>query len=215
VPSADTCMMMRFFPLESVSEHCTTRLVKNNCLSRMKSRLGADDESSQLLSESEYCQGGAKMVLVITTICAVVLLSLLLAKRMRDRRELERYSMTPEALHALMASNRDTLVIDVREPLDLLGDSVIIPGAQWFAPEEVRSNPSLLPKERDLIVYCTCPSDKTSRMILQRALALGFLRIKFLRGGLDGWRSKGFPVEPYTKSFHLNSGGTNYLEAAH
>jgi len=26
-------------------------------------------------------------------------------------------------------------VIDVRQPLDLLGDSVIIPGARWLAPE--------------------------------------------------------------------------------
>jgi hypothetical protein len=27
------------------------------------------------------------------------------------------------------------LVIDVRQPLDLLGDSAIIPGARWLAPE--------------------------------------------------------------------------------
>jgi rhodanese-related sulfurtransferase len=154
------------------------------------------------------------MVLAITTICAAVLLAVVVAKRMRDRREMERHTITPEALHLLMASNQEVLVIDVRQPLDLLGDSVIIPGAQWFAPEEVRAHPSLLPKERDLIVYCTCPSDKTSRTILHRALAAGFLRIRFLKGGLDGWRSKGYLVEPYTKPFHLNSGASNYVAAA-
>jgi rhodanese-related sulfurtransferase len=149
------------------------------------------------------------MVLVITTICAAVLLAVVLAKRMRDRREeMERFTITPQALHALLASNQEVLVIDVRQPLDLLGDSVIIPGAQWLAPEEVRANPSLLPKERDLIVYCTCPSDKTSRTILHRALAMGFSRIKFLKGGLDGWRKNGFPVEPYEKPFHLHSGNS-------
>ena len=153
------------------------------------------------------------MVLAITTICAAGLLAVVLVKRMRDRREMERYTITPEALHALLASDQEVLVIDVRQPLDMLGDSVIIPGAQWFAPEVVRANPSLLPKERDLVVYCTCPSDKTSRMILHRALATGFLRIKFLKGGLNGWRLKGLPVEPYTKSFHLNSGSSGHLAA--
>ena len=155
------------------------------------------------------------MFLAITTMCAGVLLAIVLARRIiRDRGEMERYSITPEALHALMASEHEVLVVDVRQPLDLLGDSVTIPGAQWLAPEEVRANPSLLPKENDLVVYCTCPSDKTSRIILRRALAMGFLRIKFLKGGLDGWRAKGFPVEPYTKPFHLESGGSNPLAAA-
>src|SRR5580692_12751505 len=122
------------------------------------------------------------MVLTVTTICAAVLLSVVLVKRVRDRREMELYTITPEDLHALLASNQEVLVFDVRQPLDLLGDSVIIPGAKWLAPEDVRANPSLLPKESDLVVYCTCPSDKTSRIILRRAFAAGFLRIKFLKG---------------------------------
>jgi rhodanese-related sulfurtransferase len=154
------------------------------------------------------------MFLAISILCAAVLLAVVLVRRMRDRREMERYSITAEALHALLASNQEVLVIDVRQPLDLLGDSVIIAGAQWLAPDEVRANPSLLPKERDLIVYCTCPSDKTSRIILRRALAKGFLRIKLLKGGLDGWRANGFPVEPYKKPFHLNSDKTNHLMTA-
>ena len=119
------------------------------------------------------------MFLAITTMCAAVLLAVLLAKRTRDRREMEGHSITAEALHALMASKREVLVVDVRQPLDLLGDSVIIPGAQWLAPEDVRANPSLLPKESDLVVYCTCPSDKTSRLVLRRALAMGFCGSNF------------------------------------
>jgi rhodanese-related sulfurtransferase len=154
------------------------------------------------------------MVLAITTICVAVLLAVVLGKRMRDRHEMERYSITPEALNSLLASNQEVLVLDVRQPLDLLGDSVIIPGAMWLASEEVRANPSLLPKGSDLVVYCTCPTDKSSRVILHRALAMGFLRIKFLKGGLDGWRRKGFPVEPYTRPFRLDSGSSNHLAAA-
>jgi len=127
---------------------------------------------------------------------------------------MERHSITAEALHALMSSSQNVQVVDVRQPLDLLGASVIIPGAKWLSPEQVRADPSLLPKDSDLVVYCTCLSDKTSRAILHRALAMGFLRIKFLKGGLDSWRSKGYPVEPYTKPFRLNSSNSNQLEPA-
>ena len=69
------------------------------------------------------------MVFAIATSGAAILLAFVLAKRMKDRHEMERYTITPEALHALLASSQDVLVIDVRQPLDILGDSVIIPGA--------------------------------------------------------------------------------------
>lgn len=158
--------------------------------------------------------GEAGVFLSITALLASILLTVFLVRRSRDRREMERHSITPEALHALMESDQNVLVVDVRQPLDLLGASVVIPGAQWFSPEEVRATPSLLPREKDLVVYCTCPSDKTSRLVLNRALSMGFLRIKFLKGGLDGWRSKGYPVDPYTKPFRLHSDNGKQLEAA-
>jgi rhodanese-related sulfurtransferase len=102
-----------------------------------------------------------------------------------------------------MASNQEVLLFDVRQPLDLLAYPEIIPKAQRIAPNEVLEKPTLIPKEKDAVVYCTCPSDKTSRTILRRAMALQFLRIKFLKGGLAGWKAKGYPVEPYNEVFHL------------
>jgi rhodanese-related sulfurtransferase len=147
------------------------------------------------------------MLVTLTAIFAIVLLAAVLVKRTRDRRELERHSITPEDLHALLASNQQVLLFDVRQPLDLLGHRVIIPGAKWIAPREIFENPLLIPKEKDAVVYCTCPGAKTSRLILHRALAMGFLRTRFLVGGLEGWIARGFPVEPYEQPFHLDSGG--------
>jgi rhodanese-related sulfurtransferase len=156
-------------------------------------------------------KGEKRMVVVIlTAVLAATLLAAVLVKRTRNQHETELHSITPEDLHALLASNHSVLLFDVRQPLDLLGDSVIIPGARWLAPQEILENPSLIPRERDLVVYCTCPSAKTSRAILRRALAMGFLRIKFLKGGLNGWRASGFPVVRYLKPFHLHSSGGIY-----
>jgi len=126
-------------------------------------------------------------------------------KRKRDRHDLELHSITPEALHTLLASKREVLLFDVRQPLDLLADSEIIVGATRIPPKELLENPLLIPKEKDSIVYCTCPADKTSRAVLRRAQALHLLRVKLLKGGLAGWKAKGYPVERYEKSFHLDT----------
>jgi rhodanese-related sulfurtransferase len=146
------------------------------------------------------------MAVTLAAVCALVLLVVLWIKRLKDRQEMEQHSITPEVLHALLASNQDVLLFDVRLPLDLLADAEIIPGAVRLSPKEVLENPSLIPNDKDSVVYCTCPSDKTSRTILHRALAMGFLRIKFLKGGLERWKAMGYPVEPYQESFHLDTG---------
>jgi rhodanese-related sulfurtransferase len=138
----------------------------------------------------------------LTMVCLAIAISI---KRTRDRQEMEQHSITPEALHTLLATNQEVLLFDVRQPLDLLASSEIIPGAKRIPPREVLENPSLIPKEKDSIVYCTCPSDKTSRAILHRALATHFLRIKFLKGGLAAWKAKGYPVESYNVPFHLDT----------
>jgi rhodanese-related sulfurtransferase len=96
-------------------------------------------------------------------------------------------------------------VFDVRQPLDFLAHSEIIPGAKRIPPKDLIRHASLIPKEREAVVYCTCPSEKTSRMILRKALALQFTRVRFLKGGLAGWKAKGFPVEPYEKPFRLDT----------
>src|SRR5947209_19337220 len=118
------------------------------------------------------------MYLALTAILVLITCSLIVVsiKCTRDRQEMEQHSITPEALHTLLASNREVLLFDVRQPLELLSSYEIIPGAKRIPPREVLENPSLIPIEKDSIVYCTCPSDKTSRAILHRALALHFLQ---------------------------------------
>jgi rhodanese-related sulfurtransferase len=152
--------------------------------------------------------GGTVLTLALSIIGVIAVVALFLAlwiKAARERRELEQSSITPEALYALVNQQREVLIFDVRQPLDLLADSEIIPGAVRVPPKDIEENPALIPRDKDTVVYCTCPSDKTSRNISQRAHSLHFLRVKFLKGGLAAWRQKGYPVEPYQESFRLDT----------
>ena len=147
------------------------------------------------------------------TIVAIVIwgwLAVIWIRRIKARREFERISISPEALHELIVGQHDIVILDVRQPLDLLADSEIIEGARRISPEDATTNPALIPTDKELVVYCTCPSDKTSRAIAFKAQQLtpqvDLSRVKFLKGGLAAWKAKGYPVVPYDKTFHLDTG---------
>jgi rhodanese-related sulfurtransferase len=143
-------------------------------------------------------------VVICVVVLAILLTTILWKKRSRDRlRTMEQHAISPEQLYSLLGAHQDVALFDVRQPLDLLAHSEIIPGARRIPPADVLTTPSLIPKDKEAIVYCTCPGDKTSRAVLRRALDLLFFKIKFLKGGFEAWKAKGYPVEPYREVFHL------------
>jgi rhodanese-related sulfurtransferase len=148
------------------------------------------------------------MAVVLTLIGVVVvvvsLTAILWKKWSRDQRSMmEQHAIAPDELYSLLGSHQDVALFDVRQPLDLLAHSEVIPGSRRVPPEDVLASPSLIPKDKEVIVYCTCRGDKTSRAVLRRALDMQFSRIKFLKGGFEAWKAKGYPVEPYREVFHL------------
>ncbi len=119
--------------------------------------------------------------------------------------EITKFSVSPADLYSLLGELNSVMVVDVRLPLDLLADPHIIPGSVRIAPKDVQANPALVPMDRDVVFYCTCPSDGTSRDTLHKAHATNHLRVKFLRGGLAAWKAQGFPVETYDTAFRLDT----------
>jgi len=141
------------------------------------------------------------LAIAIAITCAIVVTWV---RRRKIQSELDWHSISVEQLQSMMVSGHEVLLFDVRQPLDLLAYPELIPGAKRIPPQDVLDKPSLIPRNEDIVVYCTCPGDKTSRIVLRRALALGFTRIKFLTGGLAAWKTKGYPVEPYRESFRIS-----------
>ena len=144
------------------------------------------------------------LALVGVVVVVISLTTILWKKWSRDQRSMmEQHAIAPEELYSLLGSHQDVALFDVRQPLDLLAHSEIIPGAHRIPPADVLASPNLIPRDREVVVYCTCLGDKTSRAVLRRALELQFSKIKFLKGGLEAWKAKGYAVEPYREVFHL------------
>jgi hypothetical protein len=95
---------------------------------------------------------------ILIVLAGMSLLIIRRVKTQRSQRQMEQHSITPDELYALLASGQEVLLFDVRQPLDLLAYPEIIPRAQRIPPNELLERPSLIPKEKDTVVYCTCPS---------------------------------------------------------
>ncbi len=96
---------------------------------------------------------------------------------------------------AIASGQERPFIVDLRHPLDVLTDPLVLPGALRIGPEELKLRRELIPHDRDIVLYCTCPSEETSAKVAMELRRLGVQRVRPLRGGLQGWKDAGFPLE--------------------
>jgi rhodanese-related sulfurtransferase len=145
--------------------------------------------------------------MTVTVICAAILGLLILGwitRRLHARQEIKAKSIEPEALHELLET-KQVLLYDVRQPLDFLAHPEITPGAMRIPPKDIAEQTSSFSRNQNSVIYCTGGDDETSQMVLRKARALNFTKVRILKGGLAAWKAKGYPVEAYTESFHLDT----------
>ena len=73
------------------------------------------------------------LTLAVVSVVALGMSLVVRVKRRRDQRDMEQHSITAEDLHALLASDQEVLLFDVRQALDLLAYPEMIPKAQRIA----------------------------------------------------------------------------------
>lgn len=88
-------------------------------------------------------------------------------------------------------------IVDLRHPLDYLPDPRVLPGAIRVSPADLTAHHSLLPRDRDVILYCICPSEETSGKVALQLHKLGITRVRPLLGGFEAWRTLGYPLIDY------------------
>ena len=144
------------------------------------------------------------VIAIWTAGLCVLIFGLIMMRRVRAKREIEAKSIEPEALYELLNA-KQVLLYDVRQPLDFLAHPEIIPGATRIAPKDIAEQTASFSRDQNSVIYCTGGDDETSSMVLGKARALNFTRVKLLKGGLAAWKAKGYPVEAYSEPFHLDT----------
>jgi membrane protein DedA with SNARE-associated domain/rhodanese-related sulfurtransferase len=137
----------------------------------------------------------------------LAVLGLMFQKFWRQRaflRDVRQMRLEPAELATMIETaerqgNIPPFIVDLRHPLDYLPDPRVLPGAVRVSPSDLTAHQALLPRDRDVILYCTCPSEETSAKVALQLHKFGIVRVRPLRGGFEGWRSGGYPLVDYVE----------------
>jgi membrane protein DedA with SNARE-associated domain/rhodanese-related sulfurtransferase len=97
-------------------------------------------------------------------------------------------------LNQLIQAGSQPLIIDVRSPSARALEPRWIPGALHISLPDVDVHLKELPRDRDIILYCTCPSEASAASVAKILMNHGFKRVRPLHGGLDAWVAAGHAV---------------------
>jgi len=76
-------------------------------------------------------------------------------ERRRFMRSLRTARITPEELKRKVDAGEDIVVVDLRSPTEFEADEVKLPGAVHMRPEELDERHQEIPRDRDVVLYCT------------------------------------------------------------
>jgi membrane protein DedA with SNARE-associated domain/rhodanese-related sulfurtransferase len=129
---------------------------------------------------------------------ALVLLSAYVAfkwwERSRFYKMLRMARISVTELKALIEGGEEPLIIDVRSATARALEPHWIPGALHISLPDVDVHLKDLPRDRDIILYCTCPSEASAARVAKILMNHGFKRVRPLHGGLEAWVAAGHGV---------------------
>jgi membrane protein DedA with SNARE-associated domain len=111
--------------------------------------------SSQLESVAERVVAlGGRLVGLLTAALALYILWKYTERR-RFIREIAVARITPDELHRRLDAGEDIVVVDLRHSLEFEADPATVPGAIHLLPEELDAGHGAIPRDSEVILYCT------------------------------------------------------------
>lgn len=107
----------------------------------------------ELLASQALRLGRWLLVLLLGSLASYLAIKYL--HRRRFLRELRIARITPEELQQKLAAGEPIVVVDLRHSLDFEADPATIPGALHLDPENFSALHDTVPRDRDVVLYCT------------------------------------------------------------
>lgn len=115
-------------------------------------------------------------------------------ERTRFYKTLRMARISVAELQQLIQNGSQPLIIDVRSSSARDLEPRWIPGAVHISLPDVDARLKELSRERDIILYCTCPSEASAARVARILMNHGFKRVRPLHGGLDAWVAAGYAI---------------------
>ena len=149
-------------------------------------------------SQIEWLLGELSQFGSIAGVGLVLLLGCYIAYKWWERRRFYRMlrmaRISVVDLYALVQSGAAPVIVDVRSTTARELEPRWIPGALHVPIPDVARLLKELPRDREVILYCTCPSEASAARVAKILMNHGFKHVRPLHGGLDAWVAAGYGV---------------------
>jgi rhodanese-related sulfurtransferase len=99
--------------------------------------------------------------------------------------ELRMARITVAELRRKQAVGEDLFILDLRSQLELEQYPFLIQGAVHLGLDDIENRHHEIPRDRDVVVYCSCPNEVTSARVALQLHRNGIARVRPLLGGID------------------------------
>ena len=151
--------------------------------------------SNQLEKIVAAIAGLGKSAFVLLAAIAAAYIAFKYFQRQRLLRELRIARITVDELRKKQQEGGEFAILDLRSRLELEKDPSVISGAFHMSPDEVETRHAEIPRDRDVVLYCSCPNEVTSARVARLLRRKGIERVRPLLGGIDAWRERNYPMD--------------------
>jgi len=116
-------------------------------------------------------------------------------QRRRFYNSLRMARITVDELYQMIAEGQRPVIVDLRTSVARDEESHFIPGALMADFAQADQWLDQVPRDREVIFYCTCPNEAGAAQVARKLIDLGYTRVRPLLGGLDAWVAAGYQVE--------------------
>ncbi len=152
----------------------------------------------QQIVEALASVGGSALGLVAAVVAGYI--GFKYWQRHRLLRELRMARVTADELRRKQEAGEEVMILDLRSTAALEEDPSLIQGAIHLSLDDIEKRSHEIPRDRDVVVYCSCPNEVTSARVALLLHRKGFTRVRPLLGGIDAWREQRYPMETRTST---------------
>ena len=136
-------------------------------------------------------------LLLLVAVAVVVRMIWKYVQRERFIRSLRVSRITVDEVKKALDRGERPFIVDLRHMLEFVVDPRTVPTAVRISPDELPARNAEIPRDRDIILYCTCPSEATSAKVAMDLKKIGILKVRPLQGGLKAWQDQGYPMDDF------------------
>jgi rhodanese-related sulfurtransferase len=137
--------------------------------------------------------GGSALMLLVGLVA--LYLGYKYLRRRLVLRELRMARITAAELREKQAAGENLVILDLRSSAEYARDPDLILGARHLGMGDVEKRYQEIPRDCEVIVYCSCPNEVTAARAALLLRRKGITRVRPLLGGLDAWRESDFPLQ--------------------